>query len=54
MKISIWIYENELENLIKGEVVKYFEREPGAFEHVLQVWIDSDTYYKLKDGKNGE
>ena len=52
MKISIWIYENQLKDLLKGELVEYFEREPDVFENTLQVWVDSDTYYKLKDNKN--
>ena len=53
MKISIWIYENKLENLLKGEPIQYFEREPSEFKNILQVWVDSETYYKLKDNKNG-
>ena len=49
MKISIWIYEDQLETLLKGDVVEYFEREPGVLERVLQVLVESDTYQKLKD-----
>jgi hypothetical protein len=51
MKVLIWVYENQLENLLNGEKVDYFLREPGVFENTIQVSIDIDTYYKLKDNK---
>tara|TARA_R110002020_G_scaffold357600_2_gene569953 strand:- start:538 stop:717 length:180 start_codon:yes stop_codon:yes gene_type:complete len=54
MKILIWVYENDLDTLQKGEVVEYFEREPGVYEHAIQVSVDLDTYQKLKDEKNDE
>jgi len=53
MRISIWIYEDELENLLKGDKVEYFEKEPGILEKVIQVLVDPDTYQKLKDNRNG-
>ena len=49
MRISIWIYENQLESLLDGDIVEYFEKEPGVLEKVLQVLVDPDTYQKLKD-----
>ena len=54
MKILIWIYENDLDILQKGEVVEYFEREPGVYEDTVQVSVDLDIYQKLKDEKNDE
>ena len=54
MKILIWVYENDLDTLHKGEVVEYFEREPGVYEDSIQVSVDLDTYQKLKDEKNDE
>jgi len=51
MKIIIWIEETQLEELLKGEPVEYWEREPGIFEKVIQVMVDTDTYQKLKDNK---
>ena len=52
MKVIIWVYENDLEKLIKGEEVEYFEKEPGIFETVIQISVDTDTYQRLKDKKN--
>jgi len=54
MKVIIWIYEDELDTLLKGESVEYFEKEPGFAEKVIQVIVDTDTYQKLKDEKNDE
>eukprot|EP01050_Picozoa_sp_SAG11_P001436 SAG11_NODE_62_length_19006_cov_6.513143_7_plen_61_part_00 len=51
MKILIWVYNEQIEDLIKGEPVEYFEKEPGIFENVVQVMVDTDTYQKLKDNK---
>jgi hypothetical protein len=51
MKVIIWIDEEQVEDLIKGEPVEYWEREPGVFENVVQVMVDTDTYQKLKDNK---
>tara|TARA_R110000824_G_scaffold397652_1_gene600755 strand:+ start:411 stop:584 length:174 start_codon:yes stop_codon:yes gene_type:complete len=51
MKVIIWIYENDLEKLIKGKEVEYFDREPGVFETVIQISVGTDTYQKLKDKK---
>jgi len=51
MKVLIWIYEDQIENLNKGETIEYFQREPGVFENVIQVSVDGDTYQKLKDNK---
>jgi|14_taG_2_1085336.scaffolds.fasta_scaffold198573_1 hypothetical protein len=51
MKVIIWIDEEQVEDLIKGESVEYWEREPGVFENVIQVIVDIDTYQKLKDNK---
>ena len=39
MKVIIWVYENDLEKLIKGEEVEYFDREPGIFEKVIQISV---------------
>ena len=54
MKILIWVYEDDVETLNKGEIVEYFSREPGIYEKAVQVSVDSDTYQKLKDEKNDE
>ena len=54
MKVIIWIDEEQLEDLIKGEVVDYFQREPGGFENVIQVMVGTDTYQKLKDKKSDD
>lgn len=54
MKILIWVYEDDVETLNKGEIVEYFNREPGVYEKAVQVSVDSDTYQKLKDEKNDE
>ena len=54
MKILIWVYEDDIERLQKGEVVNYFDREPGAYENVIQVTIDTDTYQRLKDNKSDD
>jgi len=51
MKVIIWIEEDQLEDLIKGNTVDYWEREPGMFEKVIQITVDVDTYQKLKDGR---
>ena len=51
MKVIIWIEEDQLEDLIKGNTVDYWEREPGIFEKVIQITVDVDTYQKLKDGR---
>tara|TARA_B100001564_G_scaffold284862_1_gene247666 strand:+ start:284 stop:520 length:237 start_codon:yes stop_codon:yes gene_type:complete len=51
MKVIIWIEEDQLDELIKGNTVDYWEREPGVFEKVIQVTVDTDTYQKLKDRK---
>ena len=32
MKVIIWIEEDQLDDLIKGNVVEYWEREPGIFK----------------------
>ena len=54
MKILIWVYEDDVETLNKGEIVEYFNREPGVYEKAIQVSVDSDIYQKLKDKKNDE
>ena len=54
MKVIIWIYEDELDTLLKGESVEYFEKEPGFAEKVIQVIVDTDTYQKLKDNKSDD
>ena len=54
MKVIIWVYENDLEKLIKGEEVEYFDREPGIFETVIQISVGTDTYQKLKDKKSDD
>jgi hypothetical protein len=54
MKILIWVREDDVETLNKGETVEYFNREPGVYERVVQVSVDSDTYQKLKDENNDE
>tara|TARA_R110002020_G_scaffold119105_1_gene271956 strand:- start:112 stop:291 length:180 start_codon:yes stop_codon:yes gene_type:complete len=54
MKILIWVREDDVETLNKGEIVEYFNREPGVYERAVQVSVDSDTYQKLKDENNDE
>ena len=54
MRVMIWIYKNDLEKLNRGEEVYYFDREPGDFEPVIQVSVDTDTYQKLKDNKQDD
>ena len=49
MKVIIWVEIEQVEDLNRGEVVDYWEREPGIFEKVVQVTIDLDTYQRLKD-----
>jgi hypothetical protein len=51
MKVIIWIEEDQLEDLIKGNAVDYWEREPGMFEKVIQITVDTDTYQRLKDDR---
>ena len=51
MKVIIWIEEDQLDDLIKGNIVEYWEREPGIFEKVIQVTVGTDTYQKLKDSR---
>tara|TARA_R100000900_G_C3290327_1_gene155611 strand:- start:147 stop:341 length:195 start_codon:yes stop_codon:yes gene_type:complete len=51
MKVIIWIEEDQIEDLVKGKVVDYWEREPGIFEKVIQVTVDVDTYQRLKDSR---
>ena len=51
MKVIIWIEEDQLDDLIKGNVVEYWEKEPGMFEKAIQVTVDTNTYQKLKDSK---
>ena len=54
MKVMIWIYENDLDTLLVGDPVDYFEREPGDLEMTIQVSVDTDTYQKLKDNKSDD
>ena len=54
MKVIIWIHEDDLDTLLVGDPVDYFEREPGAYENVIQVTVDTDTYQKLKDNKSDD
>jgi hypothetical protein len=49
MKVIVWVEIDQVEDLNRGEVVDYWEREPGIFEKVVQVTIDLDTYQRLKD-----
>ena len=51
MKVIIWIEKDQITNLLKGESVEYWEREPGMFEKTIQVVIDLDTYQKLQDDR---
>ena len=51
MKVIIWIEEDQFENLLKGESVDFWEREPGMFEKTIQVIVDTDTYQNLKDSR---
>ncbi len=51
MKVIIWIEDDQIEPLMKGEMVDYWDREPGMFEKVVQIMIDTDTYQKLKDNR---
>ena len=54
MKVIIWIEYDQLENLLNGETIDYWEREPGMFEKVIQISVDSDTYQKLKDNRTDD
>jgi hypothetical protein len=54
MKVIIWIEEDQLEDLIKGNTVDYWEREPRMFEKVIQVTVDTDMYQKLKDNRTND
>ena len=54
MKVIVWTYKDNLDDLLKGEVVEYFDREPGFAEEAIQVIVDTDTYQRLKDEKNDE
>lgn len=51
MKVIIWIEEDQLDDFLKGKSVDYWVREPGVFEKVIQVMVDTDTYQILKDTK---
>jgi|TARA_B100001778_G_scaffold245849_1_gene206021 hypothetical protein len=51
MKVILWIEEDQVDELLKGGLVEYWEREPGMFEKVVQVIVDTDTYQKLKDNR---
>jgi hypothetical protein len=51
MKVMIWIEKDQITNLLKGESVEYWEREPGMFEKTIQVIVDLDTYQKLQDSR---
>ena len=51
MKVIIWIESDQVEDLLKGKIVDYWEREPGMFEKVVQIMVDTDTYQKLKDSR---
>ena len=51
MKVILWIEEDQVDELLKGGLVEYWEREPGIFEKVVQVIVDTDTYQKLKDNR---
>ena len=54
MKVIIWIEEDQLEDLLNGETIDYWEREPGMFEKVIQISVSSDTYQKLKDNRTDD
>ena len=54
MKVIIWIESDQVEDLLKGKIVDYWEREPGMFEKVIQISVDSDTYQKLKDNRTDD
>jgi len=51
MKVMIWIEKDQITNLLKGESVEYWEREPDMFEKTIQVIVDLDTYQKLQDSR---
>ena len=46
MKVIIWIYENDLDTLLAGDPVDYFEREPGDLEMTIQVSVGTPTHTK--------
>jgi len=54
MKVIVWVEIDQVEDLNRGEVVDYWEREPGMFEKVIQISVDSDTYQKLKDNRTDD
>ena len=54
MKVILWIEEDQVDELLKGGLVEYWEREPGIFEKVVQVIVDTDTYQKLKDNRTND
>ena len=51
MKVIIWIEQDQVEDLINGKIVDYWEREPGMFEKVVQITVDTDTYQRLRDSR---
>ena len=54
MKVIIWIESDQVEDLLKGKIVDYWEREPGMFEKVIQISVNTDTYQKLKDNRTND
>jgi len=53
VKINIWIHEEDLERLSKGDlIIEYWIREPGDFFNAVQVVIDYDTYVQLSEREN--
>ena len=53
MKINIWIHEEDLERLSKGDLtIEYWQREPGNVIGAVQVVIDYDTYVQLNESEN--
>ena len=48
MKVIIWIYEEDLDKLLSGDIVDYFKVKEDK-ENLIQVIVDTDTYQQLKD-----
>ena len=49
----IWIYKEDLDKVLAGDPVDYFEVNPNK-ENLIQIIVDTDTYQQLKDRKEDE
>tara|TARA_R110001583_G_scaffold52033_2_gene161850 strand:+ start:817 stop:978 length:162 start_codon:yes stop_codon:yes gene_type:complete len=53
MKVIIWIYEDDLDKLLSGDLVDYFAAN-NYIGNLIQVIVDTDTYQQLKDRNENE